>query len=198
MDETEPHTTASELHRPTGSAVGLDPGRHSGGAALLVGEVVERWWAWTWLTARGGRYRVRTGDAGGLAEAEVPSLHVLAQGIARSGPWDVLVVEGLYTPRRRKRAVNPQSIVPLAEAAGEVLGPLRQGAGRIERPLASVWRRDVLGLAAADARTAEAYARAWAMRALRWACEPSEGVTEGEMGAVAEAACMAYHGGRIG
>lgn len=194
MDDLELHKTRSELHRPLGAALGLDPGRHSGGAALLVGERVEAWWAWTWLSGRGGRYRVRRGDAGGVSEAELESLHVLGLAVARSGPWDVLVVEGLYTPRGRR--VSPQSIVPLAEAAGEVLGPLRQAAGRIKRPLASVWRRDVLGLAGQGARECEAYARAWAMRSLGWACEPWDALTEGEGGAVAEAACMAYHGVR--
>ena len=180
-----------------GVVLGVDPGSTNGGAVLLDADSVRVWWAWTWLRGKGGRYRVTRGDAGGVSVAEVTTMHDVALGLARSGPWAVAVVEGLYVPPpRRGRRVNPQSVVPLAEAAGELLGPVRASAGRLERPLASVWRRDVLGAAGATARDAEARARLWAMRALQWPCEAEGVVTESEAGAVAEAACMASWGRR--
>ncbi len=55
----------------------------------------------------------------------------------------MLVVEGLFVPRGRSNGV-----ISLAEPAALVYGPLRDGAERVYRPRASVWRPVALGLPA--------------------------------------------------
>lgn len=169
-----------------------DPGSTTGAAVLLEGETVTDWWTWTWLKAKGGRYRVRSS----YGDLEVPSMHQVATTLAPPAV-DLLVVEGLYAPGDRSK-VATQSIVPLAESAGELLGPLRGLAPEVLRPLASVWRRQLLGLPPdMGAKQAEEYAVSWAQRALSWAVPYDRwALTYAEGGALCEAACMGVWGQR--
>lgn len=182
--------------------LGIDPGSENGGAALLEGPTVLRWWAWQRLKRRSGAvYRLRSSDG---ATLELPHLHAVGQALASAlAPGPVhLVVEGLYVepPKgRRRRRVNPQAIIPLAESAGLVMGPLLPlSAGPVERPLATIWRSDVLGLPRdTSADNAEEYAVNFGRRRLSW---PGDGLppsgSYAEEGAVCEAACMAVWGQR--
>jgi len=115
-----------------------------------------------------------------------------------------VVLEGLYVPPARRQkgrsklANNPQSIIPLAEHAGALLGALQTilAPVSVERPRASEWRRQILGLPArTKAAQAEEYACSMAPRLVHWpeGALP-HGLTMAEEGALAESACMALYG----
>lgn len=171
----------------------VDPGSHSGGAALVTPSLeVVAWWSWVQLKRKGHVvYRLR-GSSSPQEPSEYADLHQVGQAVAdaMSGPY-VLVVEGLFVSRASKKAL--QSVLPLAESAGLVMGPLLELAqGDVLRPLAQPqWRRVVLGLPqSTNDKAAEAYAVEHARRAFGWATPPPT-ATYAEEGAVCEAACMA-------
>jgi hypothetical protein len=187
--------------------LGVDPGSTSGGAALLspCGARLTGWLAWTWLKAGGGRYRLTGAGGAGAARLpghhEVPHLHAVGALLAELGPYR-LVLEGLFLAHGSSVAAKGKrkSLLPLAEAAGEILGPLRTRAvGPPLRPNAQrEWRPRVLGLPH-DAGDKEAEERAvtWARRNLEWVAPlPRHGLSYAEEGAVCEAACMAVLGWR--
>lgn len=158
--------------------LGLDPGL-DGGAALRVSGVVVGTWAWT-RVARGVRLRGPSG------EVTLPSLHAVGEAIAAEvGSVDRLVAEGLYySTRPGGRRIPVEDVLRLAEAAGEVLGPLRAIAPVVLRPLQAEWssvlgttglREDVAERAAMERARIEGWLPRW---------------TAKEQGAVAEAGAM--------
>lgn len=173
-----------------GPVQGCDPGSTSGSVVLRSGLAVLAWWAWLRMGPKGSPLRVRGVGLGGVPlVASRPSVASVARLVAPSVVGVPLVLEGLYIePPRKGRKVNPQSTIPLAESAGAldaVLGPA------VARPLLSVWAPAVLGsIALADA-TAEAvrYARRLSWPGPGWAA--LEALTQEELGAVCEGACMA-------
>lgn len=179
-------------------SLGVDPGSWSGGAAVLscvpgARPVVRAWFGWTFVKSGGGRLRY---VGAGLAVPPLGApLFDAACILAALGPYDAVVVEGLFVASGSGRRAGGRraSTVPLAESAGELLGPLRS-AGPLSRPSANEWRHAVLGLPpgmAAD--ECEARAVTWARGRLDWAAElPRWGLTYAEEGAVCEAACMAF------
>jgi hypothetical protein len=170
--------------------LGVDPGR-SGGAALLSPDAREVWgtWAWVALERKTGRvYRVeswlRTYTAPIPACYEATTMYQIGmmvtsdvQCLAPAPP--VVAVEGLFVPR----SATAQSVIPLAELTGEMIGALHDLGPPAYRPMASVWRT-MLGRGHRDAKSAESAATLYAGR--RWRHAPLLCV-----GAVAEAACIA-------
>ena len=135
-------------------------------------------------------YRLRSGTTTSVP----PTMHHLGVLITEALPMHATVVlEGLFVPAVKpgsKRFVNPQSIIPLAEATGLLLGPLLPNAGMVLRPLASEWRRAVGIPVRCDAKAAEEYAVMLAKRMFHWEDGFPAGLTYAEEGACAEAACM--------
>ena len=172
--------------------VGADPGSSSGAVALLDGDEVIAWWAYSRIASG---WRVRWHGPGGPTKAVAPTLPRLARlvepVIAESLPGGaVLVLEGLFQARR-------QGLLTLAESAGVWLATLEPLCSEVRRPRAQEWRRDVLGLSGdVSAERAEEYAVAWARRHLRWR-HPPDGLTRIEEGATCEAACMATTAARV-
>jgi hypothetical protein len=137
------------------SVLGVDPG-HEGGAVLLVGSRVAAALAWRRLSRKSGDVYATTSLDGD--EQTEPSLHGVSMRIlselagarvaARaerhafdlSAPWYHLVVEGLFA----RPGLALHGVTSLAEATGEVTGPLRSAAISVERPKASEWRAAVL------------------------------------------------------
>lgn len=136
--------------------LGIDPG-HDGGAVLLgEGRVALAVLAWRRLHRKSGDVYA-TMNLDGDEQAE-PSLHGVAQRISAelagarvsfrderyaydlSAPWYHLAVEGLFA----RPGLALHGICSLAEATGEVTGPLRQAAISEVRPKASEWRSAVL------------------------------------------------------
>lgn len=122
--------------------LGVDPGL-DGGAVLLGpdGRRVIDVWAWQQIGESKTRWNYWRGE---LGPWELPSLFEIGADIARicegtGHPWQVYG-EGLFAWQGRLEVV-----VPLAEATGELLGPLRVSAAQVVRPLARDWRPVVLG-----------------------------------------------------
>jgi hypothetical protein len=165
--------------------LGVDPGRE--GAAVLVAPGVaplRALGAWWWRPVRGGYEVASLGGAFGRVEALHDVGLAVAAKVRQLAPdgWRV-VLEGLYVASLDRAP----SVLTLAEAAGEVLGPLR-GVGPVLRPVAAAWRAKVLRLGRVGAARAEAYA-----------IEAVPGIVAGlgelgRVGHVAEAGCMAYYG----
>lgn len=157
----------------TAPVLGVDPGYHDGAAVALDGSGrLLTALSWHRLERKGGAvYRTTLlGESeeedGSLYEvghrfrgelvaslAARPSL-ASAHAYDLSAPWYRLVVEGLFA-----WAKQLNGLVELAEAAGEVTGPLRSGAvGEVLRPKAKTWRASVLpkrwGTSSADAERA--------------------------------------------
>lgn len=177
--------------------IGIDPGSEHGGVALLDpdGRTAALVGDWTRLDRRGGEvYRVRFGHRDECLARDLPAVgallfHELFPKVQAHGA--VLVVEGLFVPKagRGGRPVNPQSVIPLAESAGVMLGHLGSIARETHRPLSSTWRADVLGLAT---RTPADQAEALAVR---MAPSAFDGVGElARVGHVAEALFLARWG----
>lgn len=190
--------------------LGCDPGRQSGAAVLLsASNEVMAWWSWALMSRKAGDvWRVTCFDPHG--SCTVDAMWEVGNAIGRM--WTALdqpgsevrhaatlVVEGLFVPRikRGQRPVSPQSVIPLAEATGELIGGLRMTPSL--RPLANEWRPDQLGIPPrTPADAAEAIARDMAERPARqggftWPSEARPG-TKAELGALAEAAWIARFG----
>lgn len=122
--------------------LGLDPGL-DGGAVLLGpdGRTTLHVWAWEQIGQSKSHWSLWRDDEAAL---ELSSLHEVGSLIAtacrrKDLPWQVYG-EGLFAWVGRLEVV-----VELAQAAGELIGPLRPWAARVERPLARDWRKVVLG-----------------------------------------------------
>jgi len=142
---------------------GHDPGRTDGALVLMApGGTVMVALHWHLLRRKAGvvwRVRCVAPAIGppGLLGAEVGSLHAVgkladdlgAAAILSGGcqSWRI-VTEGLFVARRKGRRGGPAystSILTLAEAAGEVVGPLRARQQGIEpRPRWSEWTKALL------------------------------------------------------
>jgi hypothetical protein len=136
--------------------LGLDPGRTGAAVAVRRGTTlpcdVVAGIAWR---PRGDGYRVRTCDDRTL---DVASLHEAIRALHVEAPYEVCL-EGLFVPSLSRAP----SVLVLAEAAGEILGPLRAGMVALERPNAATWRAKAF-------RASRLKAEAWAARALQ--CAP--------------------------
>lgn len=187
--------------------LGTDPGSDSGAAVLLEGERrVLAWWTWQLMDRKGGDvYRVT--EVGRLPNVHVVELGRMWEIAARireqmTGSICAFCLEGLFVARvrrprklrpgeKKKRQVNPQSVIPLAESAGEFIGGLRKTPDY--RPLATEWRPLVLGRdCPKDGKEAEAYAVKMAGVLFDW--PKGKPPTKAERGALAEGACIARCG----
>lgn len=176
----------------TAPTLGGDPG-HEGAATLLAGDGrhVLGWWLWRPHVAReDGQGTYGLWDWQASEWTELPSLHAVASVIAMDaedlgGHGIVVAMEGLFVPPYRP----PAGVLSLAEATGELLGPLRGlGEGTPLRPLASTWRPSVLGLPRnAASEVAERAAVVYAQRVL-------VGLEEAVNPHLAESACIARWG----
>lgn len=175
-------------------SLGIDPGLIAGAAVLIdydqAPHKVLGAWAWH-RTAHGYRVATET-DARGL------DLTLFDVGSRISDCIDDIIaplgcstdititLEGLYVASLK----TAPSVLALAEAAGEVLGPLRWlTSDPILRPMAATWRAKVLHLGRAKADVA-------ARRAIN--CAPWLGDSLGALQAnehACEALCLAYYGG---
>lgn len=191
--------------------LGVDPGSRSGAAVLLHadGRRVLAWWVWLKMDRLIPCYRVRLvhGVAGGIWKAESHELDRLWKAADRIDEAvyyitgcqrnTQLVIEGLFVGRR-DGSLRVQDALVLAEGVGEFRAGLGWTGGLPElRPLASVWRKQVLGLKARTKKDqAEAYAVEWAPKLFDWSACPwdAHDLTKAERGALAEAACMARWG----
>lgn len=181
----------------TGAAVLLDPG---GRRAVAV-------WSWTHRPRKGGdRFEVhqQLPEPFGLRQLELLSLFEVSYGLIRAalqplGAPDLpyhLVCEGLFVWPGHDCGFDT-----LAEATGEVLGPLRDAALSLDRPLARRWRSVVLPRG--WGRTSEEAERA-ALTVCRGAIGGLEGWLETEQDGdgrvrprwphVVEAGCLARFG----
>lgn len=164
--------------------LGIDPGHD--GAAVILDEAGRRClavWSWHRLRRKGRDvYATWSTDEGNTTEKSLGEIGMwIASGMAGH---HTLTVEGLYG-----RAIA------LAEACGEVMGPLVASAlndvreGRY-RPRAQVWRKAVLGSAPSKAAAKE-LARRLAPRLI-------EGIPDDllEVEHVVEAACIARYGAK--
>ena len=116
--------------------LGIDPG-HEGAAVLLAPNVCFVAW-WRRLERKACDVYLVTGST------ELASLHqvgdwLLLQCDELGIDMYQLVFEGLFAWRAQ---IN--GLIGLAEGAGELLGPLRDRAIRVERPRAVTWRSEVL------------------------------------------------------
>ena len=172
-------------------ALALDPGRD--GAAVLGrwstgGLEVARAWSWEGRTRkRGDVWILREWCGERLTTHELADLHVVGswiRGVVMRPPYigagsQALVVEGLFG--------RGPTLERLSWYAGLVAGPvLCWSTVPVARPLASLWRREVLGIkGGTKADICEA-------KAVSWANEHAPGLGPlGDSGHVAEAACMA-------
>ena len=172
------------------ASVGVDPGRTNGAVVCLsprpaAPHVVLGGWAWTLRSVKQGDVWRLTDTLGRVSDHG--SLHGVGEAIVSRLGVDVytLTLEGLYVDALKKAS----RIITLAEAAGEVVGPLRRGCvGPVRRPLASVWRGKVLRLGRASAAVCAA-------RAVE--CAPlvatGLGALEGNEH-TCEALCIGYYG----
>jgi hypothetical protein len=157
------------------------------------GETVFEWWTWQLLRRKDGVVWRVTSSVGWTKE--VDSIWEIGRQMSPLFKRDnTLVVEALFVPVRRRgqRPIAPQTIIPLAEACGELIGGLRMTPRY--RPLATLWRYQVLGLPAKTrAKDAERRAIKHASTQFVWP-EGAKAPTEAEKGALAEAACIARYG----
>lgn len=192
----------------------VDPGQ-SGGAVLYLDGAVLAWWAWTRLPRKGERVvRVRASSAKATEHRHLCLVGERIAFAARSvagapapatADWlgaaslaaYHLVVEGLFVPRANGK-VSVQGQLALAEACGELVGPLRYfAAGPESRPQAREWRPTSGISSRCPRKRAEAAAVDLAARTLDWTAAPLHArLTAAEVGAVSEAALMAVHESR--
>lgn len=115
---------------------GIDPGQTGALVELVDGKRACR--AIYWRPRKGGDYLVDTIDQDGVSKKQpVRCLHSAAYH-ARS----------MSREEAAKFSGRCKSVIPLAEARGEVSGPLKASAIYIVEPLASAWRPAVLNLPA--------------------------------------------------
>lgn len=185
--------------------LGMDPGQC--GAIVLIepdGKTIARWWTWN---AAKHYYRLKNNAT---TDRPVGSLFDVSKIIAKQiTSLPLFTLEGLFEPKPgRGKRILAGSAIKCAEAAGEMLGPLRERvAPVILRPTAAGpfgWRRNVLRLPDnTDADKAESYAVAVCERLAIWpekgralgrADERDVTLTKAEEGALAEAFAMARYG----
>lgn len=109
--------------------------------------------AWLWSRQDAGHY-VATSPSGG--RCPVPRLHDVGEMIATLAadtPWDAVCMEALYVASTK----TAPSILRLAEAAGEILGPVARACAVIRVPSAT-WRGKVLRLGRCTSDVASARA----------------------------------------
>jgi hypothetical protein len=179
----------------TAYTLAIDPGR-DGAAVLLAPDGRRAVLAWAWYQRKQAGAHVydveMVGPWEGLQERRCRSLpsvgRELLHGALEHGPF-LLVVEGLFVPTYRA----PEGALVLAEEAALVYSALIEEALSIERPLASEWRGEILGL---GGNTSSAVAERAAIRACTQ-IRPLLVEGLGELATqphVAEAACMARWG----
>lgn len=133
----------------------IDPGRQGGAVRVEVGAGRPRvvgWAAWHPLT-RG--WRVSVGSVGGFAAPVVGTLGAVARSVAvlagadliEGSKADALAVEGLFVAMRQTPdGISPGDILPLAEAAGALVGAAEAACDSpARRPKPSEWRRAAWG-----------------------------------------------------
>lgn len=176
--------------------LGIDPGAEDGAAVLLEpdGRTVAELWAWHRLT-RTYRVHIQLPGTLGVSVTEVPSLHAIASRrigpAVESLPYH-LVVEELFVWTGHDCGFDT-----LAEATGEIYGPLRDGALTFQRVLARKWRAAVLqrgwGRTSAEAERAAWQVCAHGMTGLEgWLQRNGDG--HPRWAHVLEAACLARWG----
>lgn len=182
------------MDSPSLPTLGIDPGATCGGAALLDpdGRTVTNALSWARRDRKAGPVWLVTLPSG--REVVVADLGLVAASVAgfveHASPYVAsydLVVEGLFVPPAGR--LNPQSVIPLAESAGFMLGALCGRARRTLRPRAVEWRHEVLGL---SPRTKADAAEAHAVRMGRAAFVGLGALAD--VGHVVEAAWMARFG----
>lgn len=131
------------------------------GGAVLLAPSGRRAMGWGWRRRErkaGVVYVLRSAGYGCTPRTvDLPSLHEVARQIADVAAGYQLVVEDLFVPHpsdedlETKEALTRylgrvRSTQALAEAVGEIVGPLRGRAeGEVQRVVASTWRKVVLG-----------------------------------------------------
>ena len=188
----------------------IDPGL-DGGAVLLSEDGQTAIAAYGWRKADAG-FTLR--NANGL-RMRAKDLHDVAEIISTDthGAY-LLVVEGLFVPRAprprpgqhwttrdRYKAEQRYSgrlahLLTLAEVTGQLQGPLMGAAHRVERPLASTWRPDVLELPPNASSVASEQRAIWAMNVRKPALVKGLDALAKDPH-VCEAACMAVYGHRL-
>lgn len=182
-------------------SLGVDPGSVEGAIALVEGRMVLAWFAWN-RVMHGYRVRTRYG------ERIIGNLHGVGVAARDVGPVDVLVVEGLFDNIPKGGARSVGAILKLAEATGEILGPLRGLSAKPPlRPTANRraktdppgWRETVCRLPTnLPADDAEARACEWVQANVTWLDSDFAAVcarlTKKERGALCEAVCIAAYG----
>jgi hypothetical protein len=169
----------------TWPALGCDPGSTSGALVLRDDRRVLAWWAYCKVS---DGLRVRGVNEHAPMFHVAPTVADVARYIIHNGPGAFfkvpLVLEGLYVePFRGGRKVNPQDTIKLAESAGAldaILGPAAA------RPLFTQWTSR---LGVRDSVHAVEIAARLSWPGPGWAAVKA--LTQDELGAVAEAACMA-------
>ena len=164
--------------------LGIDPGASAGGAVLLDASGELALAHLSWRRRQRDKRQVWEVRSSGMWHRDVivPDLHRVGLMIATLVPMSArLVVEDLFG--------RGSTLKILAEACGEVKGPLRRiQVGPELRVLASVWRPLVLGCSSRTrADAAEALAVAWARSTIK-------GLERVDNGHVAEAAAIARWG----
>lgn len=177
----------------TAPALGIDPGRE-GGSGLLDSDGRTALATWSWSPSGEGYlvwrwradaprtspslWRARLCGVGALIAADV-------REVLGEAPELVLCAEGLFVHPKRVHGV-----IELAEATGELLGPIRELTDAEPlRPRAAVWRPEILGIAP---NTPADRAEAVAVHAVRLGLV--RGLPELVDGHVAEGLCMARWG----
>ena len=180
----------------------IDPGATGAGALLAAdGATVLACWSWVERKRKAGTVYAVEGRWCRLADSrELDTLHAVGAWMAlqaRTADAEgyVLVVEGLFVPRRRrgqdegKHAGQVRSTLTLAESTGMLMGPLLESSAELHRPSAGTWRPAVLGLASnVSSDIAERVARNLVKATMQ-----GQGRL-GENPHVAEALCMARWG----
>lgn len=169
--------------------LGVDPGR-AAGAALVDGRTVVWWWGWRWLEGKRGRFVL---SEPAMADLELRSLHEVAREL-RVGGASAVVLEGLFVTHKRGRKAGGKrnSLVPLAESAGELLGPLRS-LGPVHRPTWNEWTPPGFS-ASMGSKRAEALLEQVAMREFRWDHPLPDSLPAKVRNGIVEAVWMAHWG----
>lgn len=177
--------------------LGIDPGNNSGAAVLLSKhDNVVAWWTWKRLIRKAGDVcRVDCSDGNAVCLAHMWEIgDTIARYLSEKNLAPTFALERLFVPRPRRgqRPVNPQSVIPLAEARGELIGGLRMRP--THEPLATDWRWRQLSLPNRTRHdAAEQAAINCARHAFTWP-KASAPQTKAEKGALAEAAFIARDG----
>lgn len=156
----------------------IDPGRQGGAVRVEVGAGRPRVVAWTaWHPVKAG-WRVTIGGVEGYAAPVVGTLGAVARAVGvlagaddvEGSKADAVAVEGLFIAlRQTPDGVSPGDILPLAEAAGALLGAAEAVSDRVaRRPKPSEWRRAAWGRWGRSADDAKAAALRLAPLLLDW------------------------------